>query len=374
MARFRITANQVTFLRLALIWIPAWLLYGTKDAQFAALIIATLLGCTDFVDGYLARKQGATVLGSLMDPIADKVFIAIAFMPAVDLGWVPAWMVMLLFVREFLVTAARTIYEARGQQLKSTYFARYKTWVQMCGIGVIMLMYSVADATVDWLLAIAAIAPVVFFALRYLLVRKAWKGAAWFAVSFTGVLLFHMYLGNHAAALALMAFIVGVTWVSGLGYLTGIGTLRAKGRITGGEVVRLVSSVALPVLAVWAQRADLAPKWALITVVSVELAHGGLDNLLAHHRVAAGGWSWGGRLGLECAALALAAFPLPFLPPETSALVAKLAAIAAAATGIVGGAFVFWQKRAYYLGPKGDKLRGNASPKASGNVLHNPVV
>jgi hypothetical protein len=171
-----------------------------------------------------------------------------------------------------------------------------------------------------------------------------------------------------------MAVLVGVTWVSGLGYLTGIGTLRAKGRITGGEVVRLVSSVALPVLAVWAQRADLAPKWALITVVSVELAHGGLDNLLAHHRVAAGGWSWGGRLGLECAALALAAFPLPFLPPETSALVAKLAAIAAAATGIVGGAFVFWQKRAYYLGPKGDKLRGNASPKASGNVLHNPVV
>jgi CDP-diacylglycerol--glycerol-3-phosphate 3-phosphatidyltransferase len=374
MARVRITANQVTFLRLALIWIPAWLLYGNREAQFAALIFATLLGCTDFVDGYLARKQGSTVLGSLMDPIADKVFIAIAFLPAVDLGWVPAWTVALLFVREFLVTAARTIYEARGQQLKSTYFARYKTWVQMCGIGVIMLMYSVDETTVDWLLGIAAVAPVAFFAIRYLLVRKAWKGAAWFAVSFTGVLLFHMYLGNHAAALALMAFIVGVTWVSGLGYLTGIGTLRAKGRVIGGEVTRLVTSVALPALAVWAQRADVAPKWAIFTIVSVELAHGGLDNLLAHHRVVAGGWSWGGRVLTECAMLALAAFPLPFVSSATAAFVAKSAAIAGAATSIIGAAFAFWQKREYYLGPKGDKLRGSAAPKASGNVLHNPVT
>ena len=75
-----------------------------------------------------------------MDPIADKVFIAATFLPAVDLGWVPSWLVALLFVREFFVTAARTSYERRDLQLKSSYLARYKTWVQMCGVGVLMLL------------------------------------------------------------------------------------------------------------------------------------------------------------------------------------------------------------------------------------------
>ena len=53
--------------------------------------------------------------------------------------WAPAWLVSLLFVREFVVTAARSSYESRGQPLKSTYLARYKTWVQMCGIGLLTL-------------------------------------------------------------------------------------------------------------------------------------------------------------------------------------------------------------------------------------------
>src|SRR5205814_2503487 len=111
-----------------------------ESGQLAALVLATLLGCTDFIDGYLAREQGATVLGGLMDPIADKVFIAITFLPAVDLGWVPPWMVVALFAREFLVTALRSSYERRGHSLKSTYLARYKTWAQMCSVAVLMLL------------------------------------------------------------------------------------------------------------------------------------------------------------------------------------------------------------------------------------------
>src|SRR5262245_19113939 len=100
-----ITANQVTLLRLALIPLPCWLLYQGHVGKVAAVTLGTLIGCTDFVDGYLARKYGPTVLGGLMDPIADKVFTAIVFIPAVDLGWVPAWLVALLLVREFLITA-----------------------------------------------------------------------------------------------------------------------------------------------------------------------------------------------------------------------------------------------------------------------------
>src|SRR5512142_318075 len=156
----RSTANQVTFARLALIPIPGWLLYQGVNGQYAALVFATLLGCTDFVDGYLARKYGSTVLGSLMDPIADKVFTAVCFMPAIDLGWLPPWMVAALFVREFAVTAARSVCERRGVSLKSPYLARYKTWAQMVGIGVMFLLGAAPDWVMDYVFMALAVGPV----------------------------------------------------------------------------------------------------------------------------------------------------------------------------------------------------------------------
>lgn len=339
----RITANQVTFLRLALVPIPCWLLYQGEHAQYAALVLATLLGCTDFIDGYLARKQGPTVLGGLMDPIADKVFIAITLLPAVDLGWVPAWLVAALFAREFLVTAARTCYEARGQSLKSTYLARYKTWVQMCGIAMIMLLHTVTDLGVTWLLGVLAGLPLLLYVVRYAATKKRWKGASAFAASFAILLVVHQLVGSRTTSELLAYFMVGVTWVSGLGYLWGYRTLRGKGRITAGELVRMLTAGALPFLAVAAQAANLAPKWPLITLVSLELAHGGLDNLLAHHRAEAGVASWGGRLGVECVLVGYALV-------TATATSAQVATIAAAAVGAIGLTIAFVQKRAYYLG------------------------
>jgi cardiolipin synthase (CMP-forming) len=337
-----ITANQVTFLRLLLIPIPCWLLYQGESAQFAALVFATLLGCTDFIDGYLARKYGSSVLGGLMDPIADKVFVAITFLPAVDLNWVPAWMVAVLFAREFLVTAARTSYELRGQSLKSSYMARYKTWAQMVGIGLIMLINTVSRDTMALVLLICAVAPIALFALRYLMVRKAWKGASWFAISGTALYIVHQYTSTPLFSTVLMYFILGVTVASGLGYLSGLGTLRGKGRIGIGEVVRLVSSVTLPLIAVAAQKTGIAPKWAIIALVSIELAHGGLDNLLAHHHAEAGAFAWGSRLMVECALLgySLVAISVDW---------ARYDAMAACVVGTVALGVAFWQKKRYYL-------------------------
>src|SRR5262249_37815380 len=153
--------------------------------------------CTDFVDGYLARKQGPTVLGGLMDPIADKVFIAITFLPAVDLKWVPSWLVALLFVREFFVTAARTSYEQRDLQLKSSYLARYKTWVQMCGVGVLMLLSAASATFMDWFLGVLAAVPIVGYVVLRVALRRRWKGAGWFAISFASLLVIHRIFGGH---------------------------------------------------------------------------------------------------------------------------------------------------------------------------------
>jgi CDP-diacylglycerol--glycerol-3-phosphate 3-phosphatidyltransferase len=340
-----ITANHVTFLRLALIPIPCWMLYQGPRGQFWALLLATILGCTDFIDGYLARKYGPTVLGGLMDPIADKVFTAITFLPAVDLGWAPAWMVAALFAREFLVTAARTCYERRGLSLKSSYLARYKTWVQMCGVGILMLLHNASSSTMNILLAIGAVVPLIAFAIRMAIVKKPWKGAAAFAPSFALLLVTHeLSNGPEATGLLLMYFIVGVTWASAFGYLLSVGQLRGRGAITAAELIRLGASVVLPCVAVAAQASLALPVWPITTLVSIELAHGGLDNLLAHHKAEMGALGWGARLGLECGLIGYSLFALKHNLPYASG-----ATVVACAIGAVALAVAFIQKRRYYL-------------------------
>src|SRR6185503_323067 len=68
-ARPMVTANQVTFGRLCAIPLLCVLLYGGHTAQLVALVLGIAVGFTDLLDGYLARKYGATVLGGLLDPI-----------------------------------------------------------------------------------------------------------------------------------------------------------------------------------------------------------------------------------------------------------------------------------------------------------------
>jgi cardiolipin synthase len=337
-----ITANQVTLVRLALIPIPSVLLYYGRSGQYAALVFATILGLTDTVDGYLARKQGPTVLGGLMDPIADKVFLAATFLPAVDLHWVPSWLVALLFVREFFVTAARSSYERRDTTLKSTYLARYKTWVQMCGVAVLMLLSIMTPTFMDWFFGVLAVLPVVGWLTLRLVRGRSWKGAFWFAVSFTGMFLLEYFFGSRITAVALMYFIVGLTWVSGLGYLYSVGQLRGRGRVQAADLVRLTTSIALPVVAVLAQARAQVPSWAVIALMAFELAHGGLDNLLAHLRADDSAARWGLRLVAEIALLATA-----WLVP--SATVARSAAVGAFAVATLGLVVAFVQKRRYYL-------------------------
>ena len=118
----RITANQVTLARLIPMPLLSWLLYrgkalGDERYVWVALIAGTLIGCTDWVDGMLARKYGPTILGGLLDPIADKVFIAFAYVPFADpaIDMIPAWACALMFVREFFITALRSASVSRSR-------------------------------------------------------------------------------------------------------------------------------------------------------------------------------------------------------------------------------------------------------------------
>ncbi len=118
------TANQVTFARLAAIPFLAALLYGGPTARTIAMFLGIAVGATDTLDGYLARKYGPTVLGGLMDPIADKVFVVTALLPLCDPhhphwgAWAPWWLALAILLREFLVTALRSSFELRRQSLR----------------------------------------------------------------------------------------------------------------------------------------------------------------------------------------------------------------------------------------------------------------
>jgi hypothetical protein len=130
--------------------------------------------------------------------------------------------------------------------------------------------------------------------------------------------------------------------VSGLGYLFSVGQLRGRGRVQAADLVRLTTSIALPIVAVLAQARPEVPSWAVIALMAFELAHGGLDNLLAHLHADDSAARWGLRLVAEIALLATA-WQAPTL------VLARGAAVAAFAVATLGLVVAFVQKRRYYL-------------------------
>ena len=144
----KIRANHLTALRIILLPLPYFLLYGGNGARIAALAALTLLGLTDYLDGLLARRDGSTPLGKLLDPIADKIFIAVFMVPLVDLGILPLWIVWPIFFREFLVTELRRFYTASRRQLRVTELAKIKTTLQMIGAGLILITDMFPDKSV----------------------------------------------------------------------------------------------------------------------------------------------------------------------------------------------------------------------------------
>src|SRR5213082_2538038 len=92
---------------------------GEKELAASALFI--LASITDGLDGYLARKRGqVTTIGMLLDPLADKLMIAAAFISLVQFNprIVPAWIAVIIIGREFLVSGLRELRRRKGSQFR----------------------------------------------------------------------------------------------------------------------------------------------------------------------------------------------------------------------------------------------------------------
>ena len=128
---------------MALLPVLIWLLYQPESwAMWSALSLYALSAITDFFDGYLARKMNiVSPFGTFLDPIADKVFVAIILIALVDIGRLDGlWTipVIIIFTREFLVSGMREFLGPKDIKLPVTQLAKWKTTFQMVALGILI--------------------------------------------------------------------------------------------------------------------------------------------------------------------------------------------------------------------------------------------
>jgi CDP-diacylglycerol---glycerol-3-phosphate 3-phosphatidyltransferase len=110
------------------------------SSDVLALIIFWVAAATDLLDGYLARRWGqVTTIGTLLDPIADKLLVSAALISLVQVRVVPGWLVVLLVGREFAVSGLRSIAAAEGYTISASEIGKTKTVSQVISISLLMI-------------------------------------------------------------------------------------------------------------------------------------------------------------------------------------------------------------------------------------------
>lgn len=103
MARVLNVPNSISFLRLALIPVFVWLVFGAQEHGWAGVLLG-VIGATDWIDGFLARKlDQVTEVGKFLDPLADRIAVVVAVVAGLVTGVLPAWFAIALVVREVVI-------------------------------------------------------------------------------------------------------------------------------------------------------------------------------------------------------------------------------------------------------------------------------
>lgn len=117
-------------------------LVRTPGAVTTGIILFAVAALTDWADGYLARKyHEVTEHGAYLDPLADKILTISAFVTFYLLDIMPLWMVVVIIIRDFGVTALRNLAEEYGTTLTTSYLAKVKTAMQMLVISAVLVLY-----------------------------------------------------------------------------------------------------------------------------------------------------------------------------------------------------------------------------------------
>lgn len=134
-------ANKITIFRIFLIPVFMIVLYsGSPNSHIYAGIVFILASLTDTLDGYIARSRKLiTNFGKFVDPLADKLLVSAALISLVDLNKIPAWIVVIIISREFIITGFRTIAADEGVTIAASPWGKLKTISQLIAITLILL-------------------------------------------------------------------------------------------------------------------------------------------------------------------------------------------------------------------------------------------
>jgi len=179
--------NQLTLARFALtLLFAASLSFQWRFSAMAALLFFILGGITDYLDGEIARRRNlVSDFGKLMDPLADKVMMAAAFILLVPRDAFPAWVAVLIVSREFAITGLRLLAANKGVVLPAEKLGKHKMIWQIVAAIYFLLLLTIRETGAALGLAIGA-----------------WWSRAW-------------VIGGPI----LMAVALGLTIYSGVGYL-----------------------------------------------------------------------------------------------------------------------------------------------------------
>jgi CDP-diacylglycerol--glycerol-3-phosphate 3-phosphatidyltransferase len=153
-----------------------WNITGAADKWIAALLFI-LASLTDMLDGKIARKYNlVTNFGKFMDPLADKLLVGAAMICLVELGRLPAWIVIIIISREFIISGFRLIASDNGVVIAASYWGKFKTVFQMAMIIVLIFdfggFFGIVEMALIWISLILTIVSLIDYIIKNIGVLK----------------------------------------------------------------------------------------------------------------------------------------------------------------------------------------------------------
>ncbi len=166
--------NKLTVLRVLLI--PFFVWFALVDlvpgySKYIAVLIFVVASLTDLLDGKIARKYHlVTNFGKFMDPLADKLLVCAALICLSASGMVPAWMVIIIISREFIISGFRLGASDNGVVIAASYWGKFKTTFQMLMIIVLLLdlggVFDVIGQVLTWIALILTVVSLVDYLIK----------------------------------------------------------------------------------------------------------------------------------------------------------------------------------------------------------------
>ena len=165
--------NKLTVLRV--IMIPFFVLFmltgiGGAASKYIALAIFCVASFTDFLDGYLARRDNlVTNFGKFMDPLADKLLVCSALICLIPQGKLETWIVLVIIAREFIISGFRLVASDNGIVIAASYWGKFKTVSHMSMIILLILdipFLGIITAIVKWIAVVLTIVSLVDYVVK----------------------------------------------------------------------------------------------------------------------------------------------------------------------------------------------------------------